>query len=538
MNGKTYDLVTVGGGLAGASVATVMARAGARVLVLEKETQFRDRVRGEFLAPWAVRDVEQLGLIETMLEAGAIPLPALAGRSLKPRPVVTPDGDVPLSFSHVAAQEALLTAAREAGADVIRGARVTGVSTRGAGDVSFQTPDGGGSVRARVVVGADGRSSLVRKALARPEHTHRTARLLAGVRLANVPADPSFGYFVIREEAGALVSLFPQADGFARAYVFEHGKDASAYSGPGAYARFMDAMVAHGIPREALMGARQAGPLAAFVADDSWVEHPAGGPLVLVGDAAGISDPTWGQGMALAFHDAATLTAKLKATSDWRDATSAFARERDRYYRTVVTLEDWLTELQLTPGAEADARRARVMVAWKREPARAQALDLPGRGPSLDISEATRRWIFAEDEVETATVSTAAVSLPEPPHIGTQFLEAVTSRDFGALRRLIDRKARVRALLPGGPVELRGPERTEGAFAHWLGGLEDFNPLSSSSEMVGDRLKLCWQASVRWKGERFRRVVEQLAYAKVVDGRIAVMDLLCSEFRPLEGEAA
>src|SRR5215469_16479442 len=47
-----YDVITVGGGLGGAALAKVMAEQGARVLVLEREHQFKDRIRGEFLAPW------------------------------------------------------------------------------------------------------------------------------------------------------------------------------------------------------------------------------------------------------------------------------------------------------------------------------------------------------------------------------------------------------------------------------------------------------------------------------------------------------
>jgi flavin-dependent dehydrogenase len=42
----TYDLITVGGGLAGAALAGALAERGARVLVLERETKFKDRVRG------------------------------------------------------------------------------------------------------------------------------------------------------------------------------------------------------------------------------------------------------------------------------------------------------------------------------------------------------------------------------------------------------------------------------------------------------------------------------------------------------------
>jgi menaquinone-9 beta-reductase len=49
-----YDLIIAGGGLGGAALAKVMAGAGAKVLVLERELKFKDRVRGEFIPPWGI----------------------------------------------------------------------------------------------------------------------------------------------------------------------------------------------------------------------------------------------------------------------------------------------------------------------------------------------------------------------------------------------------------------------------------------------------------------------------------------------------
>jgi flavin-dependent dehydrogenase len=44
------DVVIVGAGIAGASLATVLARSGIEVVVLERQREYRDRVRGEFMA--------------------------------------------------------------------------------------------------------------------------------------------------------------------------------------------------------------------------------------------------------------------------------------------------------------------------------------------------------------------------------------------------------------------------------------------------------------------------------------------------------
>ena len=51
MSCPVYDIITVGGGLGGSAIAKAMAEHGARILVLEREKQFRDRVPGEGMSP-------------------------------------------------------------------------------------------------------------------------------------------------------------------------------------------------------------------------------------------------------------------------------------------------------------------------------------------------------------------------------------------------------------------------------------------------------------------------------------------------------
>ena len=56
------DVVTVGGGIAGSGLATVLSRGGLRGLVLETTEEFPDRTRGEWIAPWEVLDARRVGL--------------------------------------------------------------------------------------------------------------------------------------------------------------------------------------------------------------------------------------------------------------------------------------------------------------------------------------------------------------------------------------------------------------------------------------------------------------------------------------------
>jgi menaquinone-9 beta-reductase len=64
-----------GGGLGASALATSMATKGARVLILEKETQFTDRVRGEYLVPWGMAEAKQLGLEAPLISSCATALP-------------------------------------------------------------------------------------------------------------------------------------------------------------------------------------------------------------------------------------------------------------------------------------------------------------------------------------------------------------------------------------------------------------------------------------------------------------------------------
>jgi menaquinone-9 beta-reductase len=66
-----YDLAIVGGGLAGSSLGVTLARAGARVLIVEREAQFRDRVRGEGMLPWGAAEARELEILQPLIDGCA-----------------------------------------------------------------------------------------------------------------------------------------------------------------------------------------------------------------------------------------------------------------------------------------------------------------------------------------------------------------------------------------------------------------------------------------------------------------------------------
>jgi 2-polyprenyl-6-methoxyphenol hydroxylase-like FAD-dependent oxidoreductase len=128
------DVITIGGGLGGATFGSVMARQGHRVAVLEQEKAFKDRVRGENLLPWGVAAARRLGVLDALVAAGGHPAPFFniyfmgAQTEHRPFPETTPGGDSALNMYHPDLQKTLLAGAVGAGAEVRRGAHVQSIA--------------------------------------------------------------------------------------------------------------------------------------------------------------------------------------------------------------------------------------------------------------------------------------------------------------------------------------------------------------------------------------------------------------------------
>ena len=115
MAAQTFDVVIAGGGLAGSSLGGVLARSGLGVLVVEKESGFRDRIRGELTWPWGHSEALRAGLGEALDQAGVVMRPMLDfyedGRRVDSVPweEISIDALPAIAFSHPHLQETLLT---------------------------------------------------------------------------------------------------------------------------------------------------------------------------------------------------------------------------------------------------------------------------------------------------------------------------------------------------------------------------------------------------------------------------------------------
>ncbi len=403
----SHDLIVIGGGLAGAVLAERMARHGCKVLVIERETRFKDRVRGENMLPWGVDAARRLGVYETLMSAGGHQ-PAWwttynGGHVFEHRDLraTTVHGQTALNIYHPAMQEALLQRAIDAGADVRRGARATALAPAARGGMPTLSFENGGAYTApaRVVVGADGRSSQVRSWGGFEVSRHPDLLSIAGMLVedSRVPDDSihlSFG-------PGIASFIAPLGHGRMRTYfVYPGVAGKRGLSGPDKTRAFLELVGQTGVPQEWLNGVRVAGPLAEFEGADHWIDAPARSGLALIGDAASSSDPSWGCGLSLTLLDVEALSRALSSTSDWDAALARYAQEHDVYASALRRILSWMTELVWTPGPAAEERRRRVFGKMKLDPRGYP--DSVGHGPFGPSDEAARRLILGEEEPAAA----------------------------------------------------------------------------------------------------------------------------------------
>ena len=397
-----YDLIVVGGGIGGATLARHMAASGARVLLLEREAKFKDRVRGEFLTPWGGAEAKQLGVLDLLRDRALHEVPWIDFYNEqdlmvhRPMAMTTPQGLPCVSFYHPDMQELLIAAAEHAGADVRRNAVVREVRS---GKPPMVTAGEGGEVcefQARLVVGADGRSSTVRSSCGFEQQRDPEGRMIAGVLMDNISAAEDTGHIFTNSRLGTVMAIFPQGKGKARAYFCYEDGSYPRFQGGGDIARLLECGKQAGANPAFLVDAVAAGPLATFSAAQTWVDHPYRDGVALIGDAAAASDPSWGQGLALTLRDVRTLSASLLATPDWDGAAHGYAEEHDRYSHVIHTVDSWYTQLYLEPGAEADTRRARAMPLIAQNPMRQP--DHMFSGPEMPFGEEVRQTFFAESE--------------------------------------------------------------------------------------------------------------------------------------------
>jgi 2-polyprenyl-6-methoxyphenol hydroxylase-like FAD-dependent oxidoreductase len=400
----TTDVAIVGGGVAGASLGAALAQAGLDVTIIEREARFRDRVRGEGIHAYGVAEAERLGLLPAILAAGGTPLrywQMYGGRKPAGPPTDMPaesaTGYGELSIYHPALQDTLLAHAVNCGVTLFRPAKAVDFRAGSAPELTVQGDTGEQTVRARLVVAADGRNSGARRWVGATLHSDPTDHhLIGGCLLEGGAVDADRVY--LGAGYGQYTFTIPRKDGRVRTYLVVRPELVGETRNPRdvtAFAETIDQL----LPEGHSVGRQPVGPLAFFPGTNTWADRIAGDGVVLIGDAAMATDPSVGHGLALVFRDVRELRDLLLDGDDWQAAITEFAERKRRYQEPVRCYALWLTEALLATGPEVPHRMERFQKARELDPEMCgyDAITFDGPTDGMPTDEAMRRHFFGED---------------------------------------------------------------------------------------------------------------------------------------------
>lgn len=401
-----YDVIIIGAGIGGGALATVLARGGKRVLLLEKTTVHRDRVRGEWMAPWGVAEAQRIGLYDDLIAAGGHHLarhitfdetldPDEAAASVLDMTPLVPGVPGPLCLGHPAHCDLLNRTATDGGATLLRGANVVEMRFGDSPSVTYEHDGARYTAACRMIVGADGRGSHVRRAAGIELHRDPQHHLFSGLLIEGADGWPE-DLQVIGAEKDVHYLVFPQGKGRARLYLGYPTEQAQRLTGEGSQQRFLEAFRLSSVPRvECIANATPAGPCNSYPNEDSWTDEPFAEGVVLVGDAAGWNDPIIGQGLSITYRDVRIVSEVLLGGDDWSPAAFAsYAEERAERMRRLRIAASTTAEMLNEFGEEARARRKRAFERQAANPmlqlSQLAAIIGPDAIPEAAFEESTR----------------------------------------------------------------------------------------------------------------------------------------------------
>jgi 2-polyprenyl-6-methoxyphenol hydroxylase-like FAD-dependent oxidoreductase len=366
------EVAIVGGGIGGGALATVLAREGLSVAVLERDPEPVDRVRGEFMAPWGVAEAQRLGLLEILLTTGGgfatraifydeITSPERAEATARDMRAVHPVGTGPLCAGHPAMCAALCNAAAAAGATILRGVKDTAVTAGQPPTIGFQHEGHRRVWRPRLIIGADGRASTVRRQLGFTMLHDEPHNLIGGMLIDGVPEWPQ-DVMELGTEGNIHHLVFPQGGAKLRLYACYGFEGRERFTGPDRAQNLLDAFRMKCMPLgESIARGKPIGPFHSYSNEDHWVERPTAPGVVLIGDAAGHNDPITGQGTSITLRDVRIVRDIITGSDLTQAAFEEYVEERMERMRRLRIAARYATMLRAEFGPAAAARRGRAL---------------------------------------------------------------------------------------------------------------------------------------------------------------------------------
>ena len=365
MRDGRFDVTVVGGGPAGSVAALVLARAGARVALVDKARFPRDKACGDLVGPRGVQLLDDLGIkIPGSRQVGDMIMVGPTGRRVRLpcRPGITYPG-YGFAAPRAVFDATLQAEAATAGAEVFVGRAAEPLGRDGELD-GFELSSGE-RVRADVVIGADGATSRVADVAGLVD----PARVLWGFALRAYVDDPvDVPYIALWESQRGRGFpgygwLFPGVDGRANiglglGMLSDRGASGAAAQQFGAFAAHLRRLGV--LQTEVSPDPRQPGRLGGWLKMGMLGTIPAQGRVLLVGDAAGLVNPLQGEGIAQAMVSArAAAEAVLAGPADAAVRYREFLRDTYAPYASITAP----VHAALLPKPRAIAAVGRVLTA-------------------------------------------------------------------------------------------------------------------------------------------------------------------------------